>query len=63
MNDWIQWWDVSEGKNFHAFIRFYTPQTNQVEVIHAWCKHHGKMALSLFECFYFDLRDSILPIN
>ena len=60
LKDWIQWWDVRKEKIFHAFTRFDAPQSNLAEVLHAGWKHRDKMGVSLLECCYFDLRDSIL---
>ena len=60
LKDWIQWWDVRKEKIFHAFTHFDAPQSNLAEVLHAGWKHRDKMGVSLLECCYFDLRDSIL---
>ena len=45
---------------FRAFTSFNAPQSNLPEVIHAEWKNRDKMGVSLLECCYFDLRDSIL---
>ena len=45
---------------FLAFTSFNAPQSNLAEVIHAGWKNRDKMGVSLLECCYFDLRDSIL---
>ena len=64
MRDWIQWWwDVQKEKIFHAFTRFDARQSNLAEVLHAGWKHREKMGVSLLECCYFDVRDSILALN
>ena len=60
MKDWIQWWDVQKEKNFHAFTRFDAWQSNLAEVLHPGWKHCDKMGVSLLECCYFDIQDSIL---
>ena len=60
MKDWIHWWDVWKEKIFHAFTRFEAPQSNLAEVLHAGWKHRDKMGVSLLDCCYFDVRDSIL---
>jgi hypothetical protein len=60
LNDWIEWWDSRKDFIFRAFTTFNAPQCNQAEVVHAGWKHRDKMGVSLLECCYFDIRDSIL---
>ena len=57
---WIEGWGAQKENIFRAFTSFDAPQSNQVEVVHAESKNRDKMGVSLLECFYFDIRDSIL---
>ena len=60
IRDWTEWWDARKEFAFRAFTSFNAPQSNLAEVIHAGWKNRDKMGVSLLECCYFDLRDSIL---
>ena len=60
IKDWIEWWDARKEFAFRAFTSFNAPQSNLAEVIHAGWKNRDKIGVSLQECCYFDLRDSIL---
>ena len=57
---WIEWWDTRKENIFRAFTSFNAPQSNQTEAVHAGWKNRDKMGVSLLECCYFDIRDSIL---
>ena len=57
---WTEWWDARKENKFRAFTSFNAPQSNQAEAVHAGWKNRDKMGVSLLECCYFDIRDSIL---
>ena len=56
----IEWWDSRKENIFRAFTSFNAPQSNQAEAVHAEWKNRDKMGVSLLECCYFDIGDSIL---
>ena len=60
IRDWTEWWDARKEFTFWAFTSFNAAQSNLAEVIHAGWKNRDKMGVSLLECCYLDLRDSIL---
>ena len=60
MKHGIEWWDARKENIFRAFTSFDAPQSNQAEAVHAGWKNRDKMGLSLLECCYFDIRDSVL---
>ena len=57
---WIEWWNAQKGNLFRVFTSFDGPQGNQAEAVHAGWKNRDKVGVSLLECCYFDIRDSIL---
>ena len=60
IRDWTEWWSAHKEFAFRAFTSFNAPKSNLEEVIHAGWKSRDQMGVSLLECCYFDLRDSIL---
>ena len=58
--DWLDWWSNRKQYIFRAFTSFDAPQSNLSEVVHAGWKHRDRTGVSLLECCYFDIRDSLL---
>ena len=59
---WIEWWDTHKRNIFWTFHSFDTPQSNQPKAFHGGWKNEDKMGVSLLECCYFHIRESILLV-
>ena len=56
--DWLDWWSNRKQYIFRAFTSFDAP-SNLSEVVHAGWKHRDRTGVSLLECCYFYIRDSL----
>lgn len=60
IDNWIVWWNSRKENIFRAFTSSQAPRSNLAEVVHAGWKHRDRMGISLLECCYFDIRDSMV---
>ena len=57
---WLQWWNDWKNLMFSAFTSIDAPSSNLAEVVHAGWKNSHEINLSVLNCTYPDVKNSLI---